>query len=70
LRRDILAFAILTINREASVVTSKVTCLEANVEETKYMIMSRDHNAGKIITYRGVINPLKKWNSSDIWEQP
>jgi len=70
LRRDIVTFAKLTINTEALVVASKVIGLEANVEKTKYMIMSRDHNAGKIIKYRGVINTLKKWKSSNIWEQP
>jgi hypothetical protein len=33
-------------NTEASVVASKKTGLEANAAKTKYVIMSRDQNAG------------------------
>jgi hypothetical protein len=32
---------------EALLVTSKKTGLEVNAEKTKYMVMSRDHNAGQ-----------------------
>jgi len=32
---------------EALVVTSKKVGLEVNADKTKYMVMSRDHNAGR-----------------------
>jgi len=35
-------------NAEALVVTSKETGLEVNADKTKYMVMSRDQNAGRI----------------------
>ena len=34
-------------NKEALVVPSKVTALEVNADKTKYMVMSRDQNAGQ-----------------------
>ena len=34
-------------NTEASVVASKESGLEVNVDRTKYMVMSRDQNAGR-----------------------
>jgi len=34
-------------NTEALVVTSKETGLQVNVHKTKYMVMSRDLNAGR-----------------------
>ena len=34
-------------NTEASVVASKETGLEVNADKTKYMVMSRDQNAGR-----------------------
>jgi len=34
-------------NAEASVVFSKETELEVNADKTKYMVMSRDQNAGQ-----------------------
>jgi hypothetical protein len=43
-------------------VVSKDIGLEVNAEKTKYMVMSRERNAGQ--------NRLKSWNSLDIWEQP
>jgi hypothetical protein len=33
---------------EASLVASKVNGLEVNADKTKYMVMSRDQNAGRI----------------------
>jgi len=44
-------------NAEALVVATKEIGLEVNADKTKYMIMSRDQNAGQ------------KWKSSNIWEQ-
>ena len=52
-------------NAKALVVASKETGLEVNADKTKYMIMSRDQNAGR----RLIIVPLKGWKSSNIWEQ-
>jgi hypothetical protein len=45
---NILAGSVHTIEKktEASVIASKVTGLEGNADKTKYMIMSRDQNAG------------------------
>ena len=37
---------IIEKNMEAPVVTSKVISLEVNADKIKYMIMSRDQNAG------------------------
>jgi hypothetical protein len=34
-------------NKEALVVASKVTWLKENADKTKYMVMSRDQNAGR-----------------------
>jgi hypothetical protein len=53
-------------NAEALVVASNEIGLEVNVDETKFMVMSRDQNAGR----RMIIVPLKGWKSSNIWEQP
>ena len=44
---------------------SKKTGLEVNADNTKYMFMSRDQNAGRSL----IIFPLKGWKSSHIWEQ-
>jgi hypothetical protein len=49
---SILGGSIHTIkyNTEALVVATKEMCLEANAEKTKYMVMSRDQNAGQVTT--------------------
>jgi hypothetical protein len=39
-------------NTEALVIASKEIGLEVNAEKTKYMVMSRDQNAGQNETYR------------------
>jgi hypothetical protein len=59
-------------NTEALVVASKEIGLEVNAEKTKYMVMSHNQNAGKNhnIKLDNTVNPLKGWNSSNIWEQP
>ena len=41
------AHLLLKKNRDASIVASKERGLEVNADKTKYMIMSRDQNAGK-----------------------
>ena len=63
-------------NAEALVVATKEIRLEVN--ETKYMIMSRDQKAGRSYSMkidnssieRVEIVPLKGWKSSNVWEQP
>jgi hypothetical protein len=59
-----------TIKRktEALVVTRKEIRLEVNADNTNYMVMSRDQNAGSH-NIKEITVPLKAWNSSDIWEQ-
>ena len=54
---------------EALVVATKEIGLEINVDKTKYMIMSRDQNAGRSHSMRLIIVPLKEWKSSNIWEE-
>ena len=46
---NILGGSVHTVkeNAEASVVATKETGLEVNADKTKYMIMSRDQNAGR-----------------------
>jgi len=55
-------------NAEALVVATKEIGLEVNADKTKYMLMSRDQNAGQSHS-RKIIVPLKGWKSSNIWEQ-
>jgi hypothetical protein len=54
-------------NTEALVVASEEIGLEVNAEKTKYMVMSRDQNAGQNHNIKMVKKIL--WNSSNIWEQ-
>jgi hypothetical protein len=42
--------------------------LEANLEKTKYMLLSRHQTAGENHN-RYLTNPLKMWHSSDISER-
>ena len=46
---NILGGSVHIIKKNAAplVVTSKETCLEENIDKTKFMVMSRDHNAGR-----------------------
>ena len=46
---NVLGGSVHTIekNTEALVVASKEICLEKNADKTKYMVMSRDQNAGR-----------------------
>jgi hypothetical protein len=60
-------------NAEALVVATKEIGLEVNTDKTKYMVMSRDGNAGwgdsvKIDNRSMIIGPLRGWKSSNIWE--
>jgi len=59
---NILAGSVLTIkeNAEALVVASKETGLEVSGDKTKYIVMSRDQNAGRIHSMNiDRIDPLK-----------
>ena len=51
------------------VVASKEAGLVVIADKTKYMVMSRDQNAGRSHNIK-IDNPVKEWKSSDIWEQP
>jgi hypothetical protein len=51
---------------EDLVIASKEIGLAVNAEKTKYMVMSRNQNAGQ----NRNVNPLKWWKNSNIWEQP
>ena len=55
-------------NAEALIVASKETGLEVNADKTKYMVMSRDQNAGQSHSIRLIAVPLKGWNSSYMWQ--
>jgi len=56
-------------NAETLVLASKETGLEVNADKTKYMVMSRDQNAG-LSHYIKTDNSSKGWKISNIWEQP
>jgi hypothetical protein len=62
---DLLGDSIDTINKntETLIDPSKEVGLEVNVEKTKYMLVSRDQNAGQN-------REIKIGNSSSIWERP
>ena len=69
---NVLGVSICTIkeNTETSVFISNEIGLELNDKKTKYMVMSQDQHAVKNHNiYIQAINPLKGWNTSNIWEQ-
>ena len=53
-------------NSEALVVASMETGLEVNGDKTKYMVMSRDQNAGRSRNINNDNKNLKWWNSSNM----
>jgi hypothetical protein len=57
-------------NKESLVVASKEIGLEVNAEKTKYMVMSRDQNAGQGHNIKLDNKSFEVCNSSNIWEQP
>jgi hypothetical protein len=59
-----------TIKKNTRILThaSKEVGLEIKVEKTKYMVLSRFQNAGKILIIR-IANSLKMWHSSNISER-
>ena len=69
---NILGRSVHTIMKktEALVFIRKEIGLEVNAYKTKYMVMSREQNAGQCHSIKIIIVPLKGWNSSNSWEQP
>ena len=43
--------------------------LEVNADKTKYMIMSRDQNAGQSHSMKIDNSSFERWKISNIWEQ-
>ena len=56
-------------NVEAFIVASKDNGLEVNVDKTKYMVMSRDQNAGRSHTMKDDNSSIEWWKSSNICQQ-
>jgi len=56
-------------NAESLVVATKEIGLEVNADKTKYMIMSRDQNAGRSHSMKIDNSPIERVESSNIWEQ-
>jgi hypothetical protein len=56
-------------NAVAQVVATKEIGIEVNTDKTKYMVMSRDRNAGWCHGMKIDNRPLKGWKSSYIWER-
>ena len=47
-------------NAEALIAAARVSGLEVSADKTKYMVMSRDHNAGRIHSVRMINNTLER----------
>jgi len=56
-------------NAEALVAATREIGLDVSVDKTKYMVMSRDQNAGRIHSVRIDDVPSRGWKSLNIWEQ-
>jgi hypothetical protein len=56
-------------NTDALLIASKEIGLEVNAEKTKYMVMSRDQNAGRSRNIHMAIYNLKQCKSLNILEQ-
>ena len=69
---NILGESIHTLkeNAEALVATTREIGLEVSADKTKYMVISRDQNAGRNHSVR-IDNsvPSRGWKSLNIWEQ-
>jgi hypothetical protein len=50
-------------------VASKEIGLEINADKAKYMVMSRDYNAGQSHSMKINNASLKGWKSSSIWNK-
>ena len=49
---------------------SKETGLEGNADKTKYVVMSRNQNAGRNHNMRSDNRPFERWKNSNIREKP
>jgi hypothetical protein len=56
-------------NTEAVLHASKKVGLEVNPNKTKYMFMSQYWKVGQKHSIKTAKDPLKMWQSSNIWEQ-
>ena len=54
---------------EVLVAATRETGLKVSADKTKYMVMSRDQNAGRIHSVRIEIAPSGGWKSLNIWKQ-
>jgi len=59
----------ITKSIEALVVASKETRLEVNADKTKYMVMSRDQNAGRSHSIRTGNSFFESLEELQYWEQ-
>jgi len=68
---NILGDSIHTIveNTEDLVVTSEAIGPDVNADKTKYMVMSRDQNAGRCHSMEIGNSSFKRMEESKIWEQ-
>ena len=68
---NILGGSIHTLkeNAEALVAATREIGLEVSADKTRYMVMSRDQNAGRIHRWGLIIVPSRVWKSLNIWEQ-
>jgi hypothetical protein len=57
-------------NTEALLLACKGIGLEVNGEKTKYMVLSRDQNAGQNGNIQIGNKSLKLWSNLNIWERP
>ena len=56
-------------NAESLLVATKEIGLEVNADKTKYMVMSRDRNAGRGCSVKIDNSSFEKVKSSNIWER-
>ena len=56
-------------NAEALVAATREIGLEVSADKTKYMVMSRDQNAGRIQSVRIDNSTFERVKSLNIWEQ-
>ena len=70
---NILGASIHTLKENAVplVAATREMGLEVNADKTKYMVMSREQNAGRIHSVRidSSTVPSRGWRSLNIWEQ-
>ena len=57
-------------NAEALVAATRETGLEVSADKTKYMVMSRDQNAGRSHSMKIDNSSFGGWKISNIWQQP